>query len=63
MGYVDSNYVRDLDKRRSLSGFLFMFGGDLVSWKTNLENVVALSSMIEADYIATTKSMEALCLN
>jgi hypothetical protein len=29
-GYVDSNYASDLDKRRSLSGYVFTFGGCVV---------------------------------
>ncbi|XP_031273640.1 secreted RxLR effector protein 161-like [Pistacia vera] len=29
-GYCDSNYAGDLTKRRSLTGYMFMIGGNLV---------------------------------
>ena len=31
VGYVDSDYAGDLDKRRSLTGYVFIFGGCAVS--------------------------------
>lgn len=51
MGYVDSDYAADLDKRRSLIGFVFYLFGNPVSWKSCLQSVVALSST-KAEYIA-----------
>ena len=30
-GYVDSNYVGDLDKRKSLTGYVFTIGGCAIS--------------------------------
>ena len=35
-GYVDANYAGDLDKRRSLTGFLFMLNGCTINWKASL---------------------------
>ena len=40
-GYVDSDYAGDLDKRRSLTGYIFTVGGCVVSWKAILQDVVA----------------------
>jgi hypothetical protein len=40
-GYVDSNYAADLDKRRSLTGYVFTVGGCAVSWKATLQHVPA----------------------
>ena len=54
VGYVDSDYAGDLDKRRSLTGYAFTLGGSAVSWKASLQLVVALST-IEAEYIAVTE--------
>ena len=31
-GYVDANWVGDLDGRKSTSGYLFTFAGGAVSW-------------------------------
>ncbi|XP_073136904.1 secreted RxLR effector protein 161-like [Henckelia pumila] len=56
-GYCDSDYVADLDKRMSISGYVFAFGGNIVSWKSNLQNVVALSTT-EAEYISLTEAVK-----
>ena len=36
VGYVDSDYAADLDKRRSLTGYVFCVGDCAVSWKASL---------------------------
>ena len=41
-GYVDSDYIGDLDRRRSLMGYVFTIGGCAVSWKACLQSTVAL---------------------
>ena len=43
-GFVDSDYAGDLDKRRSLTGYCFLIGGNLLSWKVSLQPLVVLSS-------------------
>ena len=35
-GYVDSDFAADLDKRRSLTGYVFTISGCAVSWKATL---------------------------
>ena len=35
VGCVDSDYAGDLDKRRSLTGYVFTIGGCAVSWKAS----------------------------
>ncbi|KAH9716242.1 hypothetical protein KPL71_021390 [Citrus sinensis] len=45
----------DLDRRRSLTGYLFMLNGCLINWKANLQHVVALSTT-EAEFTATTEA-------
>ena len=35
-GYCDYDYATDLDKRRSLAGYIFIIGGNMVSLKSNL---------------------------
>lgn len=44
IGFVDSDYAGNLDKRRSLSGYMFFLCGSAVSWKASLQSVVALST-------------------
>ncbi|KAH9800560.1 hypothetical protein KPL71_000707 [Citrus sinensis] len=43
-GYVDSDYAGDLDRKRSLTGYMFFLDGCLVNWKASLQHVVALST-------------------
>ena len=35
-GYVDSNFVCDLDKRRSTSGYAFTLAGGAIIWMSKL---------------------------
>ena len=61
-GYCDSDYAADLDKRRSLNGYIFTFGDNVISWKSCLQHIVALSTT-EAEYVALTEATkEALWL-
>ena len=57
VGYCDSDFASDLDKRRLLSIYVFTVGGNIVSWKSSLQHVVALSTT-EAEYIANTKAVK-----
>lgn len=57
LGYVDSDYTRDLDMRRSLTGYMFMLNGCLINWKATLQYVVALSTT-EAEYTAATELLK-----
>lgn len=62
VGYVDSDFAGDRDKRRSLSGYVFTLYGNVVSWKASLQHVVALSTT-EVEYIGITEAVkEALWL-
>ena len=54
-GYVDSDYARDLDKRRSLTGYVFTIEGCAINWKVTLKPTVALSTT-EAEYMAVTEA-------
>ncbi|KAH9680956.1 hypothetical protein KPL71_026757 [Citrus sinensis] len=56
-GYVDADYAGDLDKRRSLIGFLFMLNGCTINWKASLQSVVALSTT-EAEYTAAAEAIK-----
>jgi hypothetical protein len=56
-GYVDSDFMGDLDKRRSLTAFIFILGGCAISWKTTLQSIIALSTM-EAEYMTITEGVK-----
>ncbi|KAH9733860.1 Integrase catalytic domain-containing protein [Citrus sinensis] len=57
LGYVDSDFAGDLDRRRSVTGLVFTLCGGAVSWKSTLQSVVALSTT-EAEYIALTVAVK-----
>jgi ATP-binding cassette subfamily B (MDR/TAP) protein 1 len=52
---VDSDYAADLDKRRSLTGYVFTIGGCAVSWKATLHDVPT-QSITEAEYMAINEA-------
>ena len=60
VGYSDSDSAGDYNDRKSTSGHIFLFGGMVVSWSSQKQSIVALSSC-EAEYIAaTTASCQAI---
>ena len=61
-GYVDFDYVRDLNKRRSLTEYVFTIGGCAISWNATLQSIVALTTT-KAEYMTVTEACkEALWL-
>ncbi|KAH9800568.1 hypothetical protein KPL71_000711 [Citrus sinensis] len=56
-GYVDSDFAGDLDRRKSISGYLFILDSCLISWKATLQHIVALSST-EAQFVAATEAVK-----
>ena len=59
VGYVDSDYARDLDKRRSLTRYVFTLCGNVISWKATLQSTIALST-IEAKCMTITEAVKAV---
>ncbi|KAK3011604.1 hypothetical protein RJ639_011011 [Escallonia herrerae] len=51
------DYAGNLDKKRSLTGYIFTFSSCMISWKATLQTIVALSST-EAEYIAATEAVK-----
>ena len=61
-GFVDANWVRDLDHRRSTSRYVFNLFGGAISWINKKQDIVALSTT-KVEYMATTHaSKEAIWL-
>jgi hypothetical protein len=56
IGFVDSDYAGDLDRRCSISGYIFFmwFCSEL---KASLQSVIALSTT-EAEYVASTEGVK-----
>jgi hypothetical protein len=52
-GFVDADWVGDLDRRISTSGYVFNLFGGGISWMRKRQYVVALSTT-EVEYMATT---------
>ena len=62
-GYVDADFSSDIDSRKSTTGFAFTLGGIAISWASNLQNIVTLSTT-EAEYVAATEAgKEMIWLN
>ncbi|KAG8473176.1 hypothetical protein CXB51_035117 [Gossypium anomalum] len=54
-GYVDADFAGNLDRKRSLTGYVFTIGGCGISWKATLQTTVALSTT-DAEYMAITEA-------
>jgi len=52
-GFVDADWIEDLDQRRYTSGYVFNLFGGVVNWMSKKESVVALSTT-EVEYMAAT---------
>ena len=59
IGYADASYATDIDTRRSVTGFAWFLGGNLISYASKVQKVVALSTA-EAEYIALCRSMQEM---
>lgn len=57
VGYVDSNYANDRDKRKSTTSYVFTLCGSCISWKSQLQHIVALSTT-ESEYVAATEALK-----
>jgi hypothetical protein len=54
--FTDANWVGSLDDRRSISGYYTLVGGNVVTWRSKKQNVVARSS-VEAEYRAMAQGV------
>ena len=52
VGYVDLDFVGDLNRRRTLTSYIFTFGSS-ISWRATLQAIFALFT-IEAEYMNMT---------
>ena len=50
-GFLDSNWAGNLDDRRSITGYAFNIGSEVIAWSSKKQSTIALSSC-EAEYQA-----------
>lgn len=55
-GYSDADYAGDIDSRKSTSGFVFTYNNSIVSWCSERQKAVSLSTM-ESEYVAASNSI------
>ena len=56
VGYSDSDWGRDLDERKSTSGFAFFMGDAAFTWSSKKQAIVTLSTC-EAEYVAANSTV------
>ena len=44
-GYCDANWISDADEMYAMSGYVFLLGGDAVSWKSCKQTILTRSTM------------------
>ena len=54
VGFVNSDFIGDLDKKRFLTGYVFTLSGCAISWEATLQSTIVLST-IETEYVAATE--------
>ncbi|UYV81527.1 hypothetical protein LAZ67_20001435, partial [Cordylochernes scorpioides] len=59
VGYSDSDFARDVDSRKSTTGYAFMMNGGTVSWASQRQPIIALSNT-ESEYIAACSAAKEL---
>ena len=59
IGYVDADLVGNVDIRMSTTGYVYTVGGTAVSWGSQLQMIVALSTT-EAKYVAVTEASKEM---
>ena len=57
--YVDIDFAGDIDSRKSTTGFVFTLGDTAISWASNLQKIVTLSTT-EAEYVVATEARKEM---
>ena len=57
IGYTDADWAGDLVDRKSTSGYIFLLSGGAISWKSQKQRCVALSTA-EAEYVAMSSAAQ-----
>nr|KYP43529.1 Retrovirus-related Pol polyprotein from transposon TNT 1-94 [Cajanus cajan] len=62
IGYMDCDYVNNVEDRKNTSGYVFMMSGVAISWSPKKQLVVDLSTIEAKFLLATTSSCQAVWL-
>jgi len=54
-GFSDSDWGGDLQDRKSTGGYVFLYSGAAISWKSKKQTGVSLSTL-EAEYVASSNA-------
>lgn len=57
IGFSDADWAGDTNDRKSTSGYMFMINGGAISWKSQKQRCVALSTA-EAEYVAMASAAQ-----
>ena len=61
IGFTDSDFVGDIDDRKSTSGYVFLFSSAAVSWSSKKQSIVTLLTT-EVEYVASTSCISQAIL-
>lgn len=59
IGYSDADHAGDIETRRSTSGYIFKLNDGIISWSSERQKSVSISTM-EAEYIAASEASKEL---
>ena len=59
IGYSDADYAGDRDTRKSRTGSMFQMGSCTISWTSQKQTIVAMSTT-EAEYVAASQTLKDL---
>lgn len=59
IGYSDSDFASDVDTRKSTTGYIFKMNGGPITWSSQKQKTVALSTT-EAEFVAASESAKEI---
>jgi hypothetical protein len=62
LGYSDSDFAGDIEDRKSTSGVVYFLSSNMVTWSSQKQKIVALSSC-EAKYVAAAVACQGVWLS
>ena len=58
-GFADADFAKEVDHRRSTTGYVFTLGTTAVSWVSQIQKIVALSTT-EVEYVVVTEASKEM---